>query len=336
MDKRMLKGIVLVALIAVTGLSHAAISIITPAPGHVVVPGSTIDMQLTFPEGYEPMELYIDSHGGGLDIGISEHYTTAPFDQVQVTIPPDMAGPKTLTVETKDANAVWDEGSVDIVIVPQEAPVELRPTSMYIELLAPPAETGKQAARIGVEGVYVDGTKRKLESALVGTTYTSSEPGVATVDADGNVQAISPGMSVITVEHKGVRSYPKVFVGDGSFENVPPLDLSSSVSIAGGGFRYNNTERVYVQQISVTNLSDKLLPGSVTLVIYDLPSGVSLVGKNKTAWLQPVGSQYVLAGPEDVVFLPGQTTTTLLKFKNPLGVPITYQVVPYWSRAMRH
>jgi len=334
MWKIVIKGIALSLLVAITSTIQAAITIVSPTQNQVVAPGSVLDVQLAFPDGFVPTELIIMS-GGELDIGIAERYVTGPFEQLSVSIQADMTGPKTLRIEAKDANNVWEEGEVQVVIIPQESPDKLEPLNPYALLLAPPAEVSSQTVRLGVQGIYLDGTERNLESSLVGTTYTSSEPSVVTVDDNGNLQAVAPGAAIVTAEHRGVRAYIGVEVGDGITGEVPAIDLSGDVSINGSGFRYDSDDGVYVQQISITNQSSKLLQDSLVLVIYNMPEGVRLKDADKTRHLQPLGEQYVLVGAEEYAFLPGSTITQTLKFENIHAVPIRYLIAPYWSSVNR-
>lgn len=55
--------------------------------------------------------------------------------------------------------------------------------------------------KLYIYGQYSDGIERHLEDPATGTTYESSDPKVATIDANGLVKAVAPGKAVITVKN---------------------------------------------------------------------------------------------------------------------------------------
>lgn len=58
--------------------------------------------------------------------------------------------------------------------------------------------------RTVVLGLFSDGKEYNLSPAIMGTTYFSSDPSVATVSMDGEVAALKPGEAVITATNDGV------------------------------------------------------------------------------------------------------------------------------------
>lgn len=55
--------------------------------------------------------------------------------------------------------------------------------------------------RLSIFGEYSDGIDRELDGQAAGTTYESSDPEIATVDAGGLVTGVSPGQAVITAKN---------------------------------------------------------------------------------------------------------------------------------------
>ena len=58
-----------------------------------------------------------------------------------------------------------------------------------------------ETANIGVGGMYSDGVERGLTSPAKGTTYTSSNEKVVTVDTEGNIKAQGLGTAKIIVRN---------------------------------------------------------------------------------------------------------------------------------------
>jgi hypothetical protein len=76
--------------------------------------------------------------------------------------------------------------------------------------------------------------------------------------------------------------------------------------------------------VTITNTSTSFIDGAVSLVLDNLPAGVSLVNKTGvTQYALPSGSPFITFLPCFVRFSPGQSTTVLLKFKAPSSGAIT-------------
>ncbi len=144
-----------------------------------------------------------------------------------------------LSVGAVDANGGGgvDDGSTSITlnVIPAEAPVRLESFGS-VQLTYP--EQGTLAQRqLSVYGYYADGTRRTLTKAMLGTTYTSSNPAVATVDANGLITTTGTSIAYITIENQGVHTFSQVTVEDPSQGRLPARDYTDSVSIGAGGFR---------------------------------------------------------------------------------------------------
>ena len=85
------------------------------------------------------------------------------------------------------------------------------------------SEVGETAS-LGVVGIYSDRSERSLpdQSGLV-PAFSSSDPGVATVDSSGQVTAIAPGGIDIFAEYEGFRAAATVIVY-APFAEIPPYD----------------------------------------------------------------------------------------------------------------
>ncbi len=87
-----------------------------------------------------------------------------------------------------------DSASTYIMVLPAGSPIQLTaaPTPMSFAVLG-------EKAQIRVTGLYDDGGEFDLTSAAAGTTYLSSNTAVATVTADGEVEALGNGSATISV-----------------------------------------------------------------------------------------------------------------------------------------
>ncbi len=73
-----------------------------------------------------------------------------------------------------------------------------------------------QTAVVSTTAAMSDGTTEMRDGPIEGTTYSSSNPAIATVDANGVVTAQGPGTAFITVRNEGVTSVAFVFVDSGA------------------------------------------------------------------------------------------------------------------------
>jgi hypothetical protein len=209
-------------------------------------------------------------------------------------------------------------------VIPAEAPVRLEAFGTLNVTYPEQAPLGSR--QIGVFGYYADGTRRTLTKAMLGTTYTSSNPEIATVDANGLVTATGTGITYITVENQGIRTFTEVVSEDPTVGELPPLDYTARVSIGTSGFRHDPESGMYVQEVMIRNDSDLPLSRPLQLVITGLPEGVELENsRDTTDKVSPIGSPVVWVEVEEDTFLsPGNTATAKLIFTNYDEVPITY------------
>lgn len=92
--------------------------------------------------------------------------------------------------------------------------VNVRPTSVSLT-------SRNQRIQLRVVGTLEKGDKQDLTLASDGTTYTSSDPKVATIDKDGKVLAVGTGTTTITVTHGNFTKKSTINV-----KLPPPLQLT--------------------------------------------------------------------------------------------------------------
>jgi hypothetical protein len=100
-------------------------------------------------------------------------------------------------------------------------------------------------------------------------------------------------------------------------------DLSGSVTVTRGGYRWNSTTGRFVQTVSLTNNSSASVAGPVSLVLDSLSANAGLYGAaGSTACAPPLGSPYVAATAGALA--PGATVSTTLQFTDPAKTAISY------------
>ena len=182
---------------------------------------------------------------------------------------------------------------------------------------------------IGVRGYYANDVYRNITLAALGTTYTSSDPAIVTVNPEGVLTPVSPGVTYIVVDHRGVKAFAQVEVLGPDGADLPPTDQTAKVVIDAGGFRLDRASGRYLQSVTIQNTSALPLWFPLNLVVADLPAEVELRSANGlTKIVPPLGlprtSLYYADAVRKDFFMPGDTLTVILSFVNNTGVPITY------------
>ncbi len=189
--------------------------------------------------------------------------------------------------------------------------------------LTPPA-----TQQLYFRGTYSDGSQFDLSPALMGTTWSSSNPAVLTVDPNGSVTVLTTGIAVVTAKNGTFTDFA-TFVVENPTTPLPPADITSQLAIQSSGLRLNRTTGFYVQTVTLTNSSGLPVPGPLYLVVSGLPAGVSLIGiSGITANIAPVGNDYFtlpLAGGS-LTMPPSQPVSLQFQFLNPGRVALSYSL----------
>jgi hypothetical protein len=80
-----------------------------------------------------------------------------------------------------------------------------------------------------VTGNYSNSLQLDLTSSVTGTTYSSSNPNVVTVDPQGNVQAVAFGTATVTAQNSGLKTFATFVVGDPT-SPLPPEDVPKGIN----------------------------------------------------------------------------------------------------------
>jgi pimeloyl-ACP methyl ester carboxylesterase len=297
------------------------VQITSPANGQQFAPGTTLTVmvQITSPLTVNTGWVGTTIPGAGSLVGTN--YTANSY-QASLVIPTTFSGPATLTPAILDSGTNPFLGvSITINVVPVSAPLSLTVQQPYTHLASVPS-----SASIFVKGNYPDDLQLNLTSAATGTTYTSSNTNVLTVDLGGNVQAVAFGTAVVTVQNNGLKAFA-IFVIESATSPLPPHDLTNGMNISLSGIQLNRNTGFYVQTINITNSLTVPTAGPLYFMVMGLPRGVTLstTGGGLTRAIAPVGTPYIkLQLADGLTLQPGAGISLTLQFLNPSRARISY------------
>ena len=132
-----------------------------------------------------------------------------PFE-FAVTVPDDAVGPiGVLAVgsnETQDVFFATNSLTLNVTTTAQIQSVQTDPVELLFSGIG-------EFDQLSVTGTYSDGLDRDVTSPLTGTTYSSSNPAIATVTPEGRIEAIAIGSTFIEVVQSGVTQFVSIDVG---------------------------------------------------------------------------------------------------------------------------
>jgi hypothetical protein len=190
-------------------------SITEPKPGTTYHPGDTVTLRVTTDQNEQPVAVYLYA----THMQYSELYSSPPYE-LSFKVPADFTGKDVLVASEKFSDGKIIEARVEInVVLPSNVTLQgisVDPTRILLQKLPEESEPNKISAyetrNIGVSGLYSDGINRYIALSADGTTYTSSDDKVVTVDAEGNVTARDLGSATITVKNGKYIATVKVVV----------------------------------------------------------------------------------------------------------------------------
>jgi len=304
------------------------IRIVEPVEGQLFAPGDTVRVLVAIEPPLIPSDIRVGVDGFG-QLGGTD-YDGATY-QAEFTLPDPFAGPLEMTPAITDQNNEFIAGTpTTIGVRPVNPPkrIYVNPDIHYLDL------SRGETDRVSVTGVYPgnaihpDDISVNISTAIAGTQYQSSDPGIVTVDADGHLTPLSPGTAVITANHMGLAGFSLVRVHQGS-EPLPPADMTAELQIDYGGFRLNRHTGFFVQSVRITNPTDLPIIGPLNAVVSGLPAGMELMRKDSiTRNLPPVGSPYfrLPLRTDGLSLYPGESVELLLEFLNPERQRINYDL----------
>lgn len=181
----------LVLLLAIRPVAAQSLRITSPAEGAIVQPGESLTVTVEAVGAFQLVFV-----GGSGPIGFGKESLKAPPYKFTVSIPKRIApGEYWLTaVGSISRDHPVDSPPVRILVERADSPV-----SMAVYPVAPDLMVGRKAY-LSVTGQYADNTTADL-SKSGRIRYSSSAPDVASVQAQGIVAAIAPGMATIEIRY---------------------------------------------------------------------------------------------------------------------------------------
>ncbi|HEY2435414.1 MAG TPA: Ig-like domain-containing protein, partial [Vicinamibacterales bacterium] len=119
----------------------------------------------------------------------------------------------TLRVQTAAGRQII---AIDVTLLPVE-PVQIAPAYLIVTPSPAAIPAGRSTVQLSAAAVTADGRLFNVTAASAGTTYASSDPRVATVDANGLVRAAAGGSTTIRAANHGASALVTVSV------DAPPV-----------------------------------------------------------------------------------------------------------------
>jgi hypothetical protein len=311
----------LVQIEAIADSTLNGITVVTPADGSVVRPGTDVPISIQVDSALNPTAVHVITK---LRTNIPAlHFSQPPYDGI-LRIPGTLGGNVTLFTfaQTPDGEGVIGP-EISVKVIPASAPVAI--TAIHSLTLTSPGQktSGRSTTPIGT---YSDGTRHGIARAETGTTYDTSDPTVVTVGPDGLLTAAGLGVAYVAIRNGGASTFTQVIVRDSVTGAHPVIEVTARASITANGFRKDQTSDRYLQDVTIKNGSDLPISLPLKLIVVGLPYGVTLVNaEDHTSHVAPLGSPlvYVQAYEPDYIS-PGGVATARLEFLNPDRVPINY------------
>lgn len=288
------------------------IKITSPNNGDVIAPGSQLNVNIEIDPSLKPEKaIVISNFSSAVDV-------VFPFEFV-LKVPKDASGPMKIAVGILDTNGdFFTSIPVEVIVKPAEEPLDLLVQS-YLTFDYP--DNSEIIEKISVIGLYDNGIQRNLSGSKTGTTYRSSDTEVVTVDSEGILTPVGPGVAVVTSEYMGLEGQTVISVSqEGVF--LPPKEITDQITIRREGFIFNRRTGYFSQKLILNNQSINPIIGPTYVIVEDLPQNVFVVGGKETKNLLPIGRPAIEVPLENFLVRKGETPIILefLKFgKEPIS-----------------
>lgn len=212
----------------------------------------------------------------------------------------------------------------DGLAFPQLGNSPLASSELYKPTVCGPAMCGP-----AIQSISPTGTAAAITGLNFGTSQGNSRVSFNGIDA-GTATSWSDTSITINVPN-GITTASVIVTVNGFPSNAMPFsgacaaNITSRVSAAYSGFRYNRTTHRYVQQVTLTNIGNTAIAGSVALALDNLSANATLFNKSGTTACATPASPYIAVDVgADGVMSVGEQSTVLLDFVNSANASITY------------
>ena len=199
--KRLFEIMLLVLFLYLTADISYALTIISPTDGQIVYQGDRLTVIVKPDTGEKWEEVVIDIYP------MSYNILTGDYRE-EIEIPEDQKGNIDFNVLAYDKAGKKVKLTRNIFVkmrpnlVLQSIRVDDYKTLFKLPAGSSPEEMQKVESRqLRVDGIYSDGVERDLTSSSAGTTYTSSNEKIVTVNSEGKMKAQGIGEAKITVRN---------------------------------------------------------------------------------------------------------------------------------------
>jgi hypothetical protein len=307
---------------AVAAATDCRLAITSPSDGTMFAPGDAVNLTVQI-TGLAANDVGVDVPGFLHLDGVNHNGSTY---QASFQIPEPFAG------FIRFQPAITDTGNNPIYGVPIRIRVRPPKPLTSIAFLNPYETTSftppQSTAQLYVRGTYSDGTQLDLTSSAAGTTYVSSNPSVVSVSPEGLGTIGGEGIAIITASN-GPASVFLAFVVEDPASPLAPIPYTSSAAIRSSGLVFNPQTGLFVETLTVTNVSALPIPGKLALVFQNLPNGVTLYNQSGlTSTILPAGNSYIRI-PVDMGTLtlaPGKSASVQAQFLSFKRVPVTHSL----------
>ncbi|MFN7962249.1 MAG: DNRLRE domain-containing protein [Thermoanaerobaculia bacterium] len=159
-------------------------------------------------------------------------------------------------IQVLDQQTVTLPGPIAIGLQPPPALASMRAAADSLVLIGAGATT-----QVHLTGTFADSSQADVTARSAGSTYASSNPGIASVDTTGQVTAHAPGLAFITARNRSVTAVVQLGVSPGGVTT----ELAGRAVLADGSPADGAMVRVEGQLLTATTAPDGSfrLPGIV-------------------------------------------------------------------------
>lgn len=298
------------------------VTLLKPASGATVRPGDEVSVSVELDSTISATEMFIIADFG--ERRDQKIIQGPPFSST-IAVPPRATGAGKIIVLFEGDHGA----SVSVTAIPDD-PVSHINIADPRFILEPPNTDGtfkeyKGLRRIDVYAFYENGLYRAVTESILGTTYSSFDPSVATVTSEGIIEPVSEGLTYIEVLHRGFTAFAQVRVATNP-RSLPPLEATDDFLIESSGFRRDFESGLFRQVVRITNEAQHPY-SKLHVMLAGLPDNIKLFNADgESENMTPIGAPYVFVSrpPGDDFLESGESVEVELEFANPEGAPITY------------
>jgi len=179
---------------------NPGVRITSPLPGQRFAPGDTLTVNVQVDTSLNATDVLLGI--SGMDFTGTTRLDLVNY-QARVAIPATFSGPATIGAVALDANShEFPSAPITISVSPLVAPVQVAFVERYYYI-----DPSVESEQLSLTGTYADKIQRDLTTSDTGTIYSTNNPAVVRVGADGFAQVKGIGIAVITPVNGRARDF---------------------------------------------------------------------------------------------------------------------------------